>query len=171
MRNKEIRIITTTGVFAALILLTTFLFHIPIGASGGYIHLGDGLVYLSSVILPMPFAMLASAIGGGLSDFMTPGGMIWIIPTIIIKPLCCLPFTQKSDKFFCRRNIFAVFIAGLITIAGYFVAAVLITGGISAAIAEIPFQAIQAIGSAIFFLIIAAALDKNKFKKFLLDRF
>ena len=35
-------LITVTGLFAAMIaLMTAYIFHIPYGANGGYIHFGD----------------------------------------------------------------------------------------------------------------------------------
>ena len=63
--NLVIRRLTATGMMAALItLMTAYIFHIPIGGNGGYVHLGDALIYLSAAILPAPYAMAAGAIGG-----------------------------------------------------------------------------------------------------------
>ena len=37
--------LTTTALFAALVCLATaYLFHIPVGVNGGYIHIGDALI-------------------------------------------------------------------------------------------------------------------------------
>ena len=62
--DKKIKNLTLTGLMAALItLFTAFIFHIPTGVNGGYVHLGDALIYLSAVRLPWPYAMAAGAIG------------------------------------------------------------------------------------------------------------
>lgn len=152
------------GMFAALIFLTTYVLHIPTGFNGGYIHVGDAFIYLAAVMLPKPFAIIAAAVGAGFSDFMTPGAAVWILPTVIIKPLCCLPFTNKNEKLLCGRNILGTFIAGAITIVGYGIAAFFMTGSAAAAIAEAPFQLIQSAASAICFIAVSAALQKANLK-------
>ena len=39
--------ITATAVMAALTtLMTAYIFHIPVGVNGGYVHLGDTMIYL-----------------------------------------------------------------------------------------------------------------------------
>ena len=51
--------------FAALIFVVTVFLKIP--AASGYVHIGDSLIYLASLIIG-PWAMLAGAIGEGLAD-------------------------------------------------------------------------------------------------------
>lgn len=63
--NRPAALITVTGLFAAMIaLMTAYIFHIPYGANGGYIHFGDALIYIAAVLLPRPYALAAAAIGG-----------------------------------------------------------------------------------------------------------
>ena len=84
--DKKLRQITFTGLMAALItLFTAYIVHIPVGVGGGYIHLGDALIYLSAALLPAPYAMAAGAIGGGLADLLT--APMWAPATVIIKIL------------------------------------------------------------------------------------
>ena len=67
--NRPAALITVTGLFAAMIaLMTAYIFHIPYGANGGYIHFGDALIYIAAVLLPRPYALAAAAIGGGVID-------------------------------------------------------------------------------------------------------
>ena len=62
-KKNKIYTLTLSGVFAALItIFTAYIGHIPVGVNGGYIHFGDGLIYLAATILPLPYAMLAGAI-------------------------------------------------------------------------------------------------------------
>lgn len=164
MRDGRVRQITTTGVLAALIFVATFFFHVPTGLNGGYVHFGDALVYIAAAVLPMPYAMAASAIGAGLSDLMSPGGAIWILPTILIKPLCCLAFTNRKPTLLCRRNVVALFVAGAITMLGYFLAGWVI-GGFGAAVAELAFGWVQPAGSAICFVVCAILLDRIHVKQ------
>lgn len=156
---KPITLMTVTGLFAAMItLMTAYIFHVPYGTNGGYVHFGDALIYLAAVLLPRPYALAAAAIGGGLADLLTAPA--WAPATIIIKMLITLPFTSKNDKALCGHNIIAPFLAALICIAGYYLAEGLIFGSFATAAASAIGNVIQSAGSAIIFLIAAKALDR-----------
>ncbi len=153
----------TAAMFAAMIALTTaYLFHIPIGSNGGYLHFGDAFIYLGASLLPMPYACAAASIGGGLADFIS-GVPIWIIPTMMIKPLTAIWFTNKG-KLLCKRNLFALLLAGLVSNAGYYLAEVALSGNWLAPLATQWGGIIQSGGSAVVFVIIAFALDRAGIK-------
>ena len=57
--NKTVKKISFTALFAAMVFGLTML-HIPIGA-GGYIHVGDSMIYLSGLLLG-PSWLLPSAL-------------------------------------------------------------------------------------------------------------
>ena len=159
----KLRYITLTGLLAALItLFTAYILHIPMGFNGGYIHLGDALIYLAAVLLPAPYAMAAGAIGGGLADLLT--APMWAPATVIIKVLVVLPFTSRHSKIFSKRNLFAPLIAMLITIAGYYLAEVILYGKEAAFLISVTTNLIQGIGSAAVFYVLGAALDKAGIK-------
>jgi uncharacterized repeat protein (TIGR04002 family) len=162
MRGKA-RALTFAGVFAALIFAATFLLHIPAGFGGGYVHVGDSFVFLAACVLPTPLAIAASAIGAGLSDLMTPGAAAWLLPTVIVKSLCCLPFTSRAEKILTRRNLLAIIAAAVITLVGYGAASAVMSGSVAVAIAEIPLSLAQALAGAVGYIAIGAALDKANF--------
>ena len=158
------RLLTSAAMFAAMITLTTaYLFHIPIGANGGYIHFGDAFIYLAASLLPMPYACAAAAIGGGLADFLS-GVPIWVIPTMIIKPLTAVWFTSHSERLLCRRNVCALILAGLVSNAGYYIEEALFSGNWLAPLA-LQWGVVQSAGSAVLFLLAAAAADRLGLKK------
>ena len=65
LSHQKVSRLTSTALFAALICVTTaYIFHIPFGVNGGYVHIGDSLIYLAAAFLPTPYAMFAGAIGG-----------------------------------------------------------------------------------------------------------
>jgi uncharacterized repeat protein (TIGR04002 family) len=161
MRGKT-KPLTFAGVFAALIFAATFLLHIPAGFGGGYVHAGDSLVFLAASVLPAPLAVAASAIGAGLSDLMTPGAAAWLLPTVIVKSLCCLPFTSKAEKILTRRNLLALIASAVITLLGYGAASAVMSGSVAVAIAEIPLSLAQAFVGAAGYIAVGAALDKSK---------
>lgn len=170
IHTKPVVLLTTTGLFAAMItVMTAYLFHIPYGANGGYIHFGDALIYIAAVLLPRPYALIAAAIGGGMADILT--APMWAPATIIIKMLITLPFTSHKGSILTGRNVAAPFIAAMISAIGYYLAEGILFGSFLAPIASFFGSAIQSGGSAIFFFLIAAAFDrahlKNKTQQFL----
>ncbi|MBR3575265.1 MAG: TIGR04002 family protein [Lachnospiraceae bacterium] len=157
--DKKIKNLTLTGLMAALItLFTAYIVHIPIGVSGGYIHLGDSLIYLSAVLLPWPYAMAAGAIGGGLADLLT--APMWAPATVIIKILIVLPFTSRRKGILNKRNLIAPVIAMFITVVGYYVADLILFGKEAAFLISVTSNGIQGLGSAAVFYILSAALEK-----------
>ena len=72
LSHQKVSRLTSTALFAALICVTTaYIFHIPFGVNGGYVHIGDSLIYLAAAFLPTPYAMFAGAIGGAMADILT----------------------------------------------------------------------------------------------------
>lgn len=164
MSDKS-RNMTMAAMFAALIALTIlYLFHIPVGSNGGYVHFGDAFIYLAGCFLPMPYACAAAAIGGGIADLMS-GAAVWMIPTMIIKPLMAMCFTNKGEKIFNTRNVIGVFLGGLINMVGYYVAECLMVGNWTSPLVGILPGLVQPGGSAILFLVMALAIDKLSLKK------
>lgn len=165
LQNKTVHI-TYTGLFAAIICLTTaFLLHIPVG--NGYIHLGDAFIYLAACLLPAPYGILAAAIGGGLADLLC-GYTAYVLPTMLIKSLLAACFylfgAGKNGVMISRsRRIAASLVCVLITTVGYWLTAYFLYGNFIAQFFEtiIP-NLIQAGGSAAAFLILAFAIDRTK---------
>ena len=156
--------LSLTVLFAAMICITTaFIFHIPFGVNGGYIHLGDTLIYIAAALLPMPYAMAAAAIGGALADLLT--APMWMLATLIIKATLPILFTSKKKTLVNLRNVFAVSGASLVSILGYCVAEVVLYGSKAALFASVTSSLIQAIGSGILFIVIGVSLDKMNFKQ------
>ena len=151
-----------SAVFAALIFILTFSIRIPVPL--GYIHFGDSMIYLAACFLPAGYAMLSGAIGGGLAD-LASGFYLYIAFTVIIKALITLPFTSKSSHIMTKRNVFAIFISGIITVTGYCGADFILTGDLLKALNGTLSSLIQAAGSAVIFVFVGMALDKTGLKK------
>lgn len=159
-KSSSYKLLTVSALFAAMIALTTaYLFHIPIGSNGGYIHFGDAFIYLAASLLPTPYACAAAAIGGGLADFVS-GVPLWILPTVIIKPLTAIWFTSKREKLLCPRNLLALLLAALVSNLGYYLAEVIFTGNWLAPLATQWGGLVQSAGSAVVFCVVALAFDK-----------
>lgn len=127
-KSNKTKLIALSGLFAALIFILTMI-HIPTG--NGYTHAGDGLIYLAACILPAPYAVAASIIGGMLADGLS-GAAIWIPATIVIKALTALCFSNKTEKIICLRNILGIIPSLVLCVVGYSLyEGVFMTGGFS----------------------------------------
>lgn len=162
--NAKIRLLTLAGAMTALtVIFTAYIFHIPVGINGGYVHFGDTVIYLAAVLLPAPYAMMVGALGGGIADFLT--APMWAIATVIIKMLIVIPFTSKGDSLLTKRNLAAPIISFFISATGYFIAEKIIFGGEVAFLSTLSGSVVQSGGSAIFFYIGAAAFQSAGVKR------
>lgn len=164
--------VVLTGLLAAMMFFTTaYVLHIPI-VGGGYIHLGDAILYIAAALLPTPYAMAVGVIGGGLADVLT-GAAVWAPATILIKAVMVLAFTAKKERILGRRNLLAPLSAGAVCVAGYYVAEIVILcmsdssfgAAAVAAVAAIPFNVGQAVASGAAFILLAAAMDRLSVKQ------
>ena len=163
-KKSSLHLLVLTALFGAMIFaVTAYILHIPTPATGGYIHLGDALVYLAASMLPMPNAIAAAAIGEALSDALT-GSVVYALPTLIIRAAMALCFTSAGARILTKRNIAACVAAGLICIGGYYLTEVLLLHSFMAPVAEIPGNVVQASASAVIYLLLGRALDRVKLK-------
>lgn len=161
MKKNKIRLLCLSGVFAAIVFVVTAYLHIP--SHTGYTHIGDGFIYLSACILPLPYAMFVGAVGALLADCLT-GFAIWAPGSVIIKTITVLCFSCRK-KIICLRNILGLIPAWAVCIGGYYLYEALITGNFTAPIAGIPGYITQSALSSIVFLLMGAAMDKLKVKE------
>ena len=95
--------------------------------------------------------------------YILSGSLLWAPFTAVIKALMVLPFTAKNDRLLCRRNYIATGIAGVIGIAGYFVAACLLYTPASAVVEILP-NLIQEAAGGVMYVLLALAMDRAKLK-------
>ena len=157
--NEKLIHTVQAGLFAALTALLTAALHIPVG--NGYIHCGDAVIYLAAAVLPMPFAVGASAIGGMLADLLS-GYAVYALPTFLIKGLLALAFSRiGGTRKLEPRRILAMIVCGLISVVGYWITAVILYGGWQAQFfGTVPGNCVQAIGSGIVYAVIAVAMER-----------
>lgn len=165
MKNKKVLNMVYAAVFAAMIFALTRFVQIPVPGGAGYLHFGDAMIYIVASTLGGPWAILASAVGAALADLSSPYA-IYAPVSIIVKVLIALPFVlvnKKSEKILTPLTICLTIPSGIITVGGYFVGDLIINKAY--AVADIPMNIVQAVGSAIIFAIIALAFDTAKLKK------
>ena len=168
MKNNHIKLICLTGIFSALVFVVTAYLHIP--TYNGYVHCGDGFIFIAASILPMPYAIAVGVLGAMFADLVT-GYAIWAPGSMIIKGLLALLFTCKANKIITKRNLIMLLPAALISAAGYYLYEVLITGSFLASLSGIPGSLIQALTSSIIYVALGTAMDKYNLKKKMLEDF
>ncbi len=166
--HEKIRLLTLTGLFAAMVYLLTAYLHIPTGA--GFTHAGDGVIFLAASLLPTPYAAAAGAIGGALADGLS-GFAVWLPATLVIKAVTALFFSSKGDRVITKRNIIAIVPSLVLCVVGYslyqgiFMSDNVSAAAIRAAFVQTPAYCIQIAASSVLYIFTGAALDRIGIKK------
>ena len=168
MKRNHTKLMCVSGIFTALVFGITAYLHIP--TYNGYVHCGDGIIFLAACILPMPYSIIIGALGAMLADLLT-GFAIWAPGSMVIKGLMAFLFSCKAKKIVTARNLIMLLPAALISVAGYYFYEALITGSLIASLAGIPGSLIQAVASSIVFVVAGVAMDKYNVKKKMLENY
>ena len=161
MKNKRTRFTCMAGVFTALVFVVAAYLHIP--TNNGYVHVGDGLIYLAACILPWPYAMAVGAGGALLADCLT-GFAVWAPGSVLIKAATALLFTNKGEKMMSLRNWLALIPAAVICAGGYYLYEALLYSNFLAPLAGIPASITQSVTSSILFVAIGLTVDEMNYK-------
>ena len=160
--SQSTRNLALTALFAAAVAATTaYILHIPL-PTGGYVHVGDALIYLAATLLPLPWAMAAGAVGGAVADLLT--APMWAPATFVIKMLICLPFTSRRESILGAQNSVAVVIAGLLSPTLYGFVNVFFAGRWAAYWPQFVGTLVQGVGSGVVFVVLALACDRAGLK-------
>lgn len=166
----NVKLLALTAMCAALVTLMTSFIKIP--SMFGYAHAGDSMIYFAASILPGPYGIIASSIGGALADLIS-GYPQWAIPTAIIKAINAVPFVLcrmamkkkgKDTKIINWSSLLMLIPTTMVTVGGYFIANGLMYG-FEGAIAELATWWLQPCIGALVFIFLGFALDRIDFKK------
>ena len=166
MKKNHTKLICISGIFSALVFVITAYLHIP--TYNGYVHCGDGIIFLSACILPLPYSVIVGVLGAMLADLLT-GFAIWAPGSMIIKGLLALLFSCKAKKIITTRNVVMLLPAAFISAVGYYLYEGIITKNFIASLSGIPASIVQAVASSIVFVIAGIAMDKYNLKKKILE--
>lgn len=160
---KRARKLSLGGLLIALVTVATMAIKIPVPATEGYIHLGDSMIYLTSILFGGKFGLLAGGLGSGLADLFS-GYTHWAFPTLIIKGLEGLiigkiAYRVKRSTSLTKRDIIAALLGGSWMVIGYYLAGAILTQSFVVPLASITWNIVQAVGGAVIaFPIIFAIL-------------
>lgn len=159
MRNLSVKALTMAGVMAALVFVMTYLPKVPVLVTGGYVHLGDGAIFLAALLLG-PLGIPAAAIGSGLSDVLG-GYLVYVLPTVVIKGLVALIAWKIWKEGSWLRAVIAFVLAEAVMVLGYF-AFEAVMYGMAAAWAAVGPNCIQGIAGVALGLVCHALYPRMK---------
>lgn len=159
MRNLSVRRLTLAGVLAALVFVMTYIPKVPVPVTGGYVHLGDGAIFLAALLLG-PLGIPAAAIGSGLSDLLG-GYMVYVLPTMLIKALVALIAWRVWRAYSWLRAVIAFVVAEVVMVAGYFALEAVLYGTAAAWAAVAP-NVIQGVAGVALGLVCHALYPRMK---------
>lgn len=168
MNNTQTRTkkIILSALMAALTCVATIVIQIPTH-TGGYIHLGDGFVLLSGILLGPILGALSAGIGSMLADILT-GYVQWAPATFIIKALAALLvglIYKKIAKKLSLNTYISILLSGiasgLVVVFGYLAYNTLVLGiAFLAAIASIPTDTLQSVAGIAVACLLLPLLEK-----------
>lgn len=130
VKNISVKKLTLAGTMAALVFVMTYVPKVPVPVTGGYVHLGDGAIFLATLLLG-PLGIPAAAIGSGLSDLLG-GYMVYVLPTMVIKGLVALIAWKFWKEGSLLRAVLAFIAAEAVMVMGYFAVETMMYGAAAA---------------------------------------
>ena len=141
MRDQRVKQLALGGLLASLVLLATWLTKLPVPfMQNGYVHLGDGVIFLSSMLMGN-YAALIAGVGSALADLLA-GFPIYIVPTFMIKAAMGLLAARLAipGRHISNLGVFAA--AECIMVGGYLLFESLVYGW-GTAVGSVPFNLLQ----------------------------
>lgn len=133
-KDVGIKELVLTSLMIALVFLAGSIIKVP--SLGGFVHIGDCMVFVSVIVLGKKRGTIASGLGMFLVDVL--GGYIYWAPfTLIIKAVMAYIAGSIIEKIDAKKNnidkfkkeyIVAFIIAGIFMVIGYFIAGTILAG-------------------------------------------
>ena len=151
--------ISLSAVMAAVVCVATYIIQIP-NAMGGYFNLGDVMIFVSALTFGPVIGGIAGGIGSALADII--GFPIFAPFTLVIKGIEGSIAGLVTNRKGVFRDIFAVTVAGVEMVVGYFLAEFyLLQWGLGGALAEVPGNIAQIVIGGVVGIPIALVLRRR----------
>lgn len=166
-RGLNVTDIVQVALMAAMVFVTTYVIEIPVGTKA-VLHIGDTMVFAGAIILRKKKAALASAIGMGLFDLLSPYA-VWAPFTFVIKGAMAyiagsIAYRKDYAGNSLINNIFGFILAGIWMIIGYFFAGGIIYKSLIVALGDVTGNIIQVAAGIVLAVPLIAALKKAKIR-------
>ena len=156
------KLIVTGALMAALTTIATIMVRIPTPLKG-YINLGDCVVLICALLLPIQYGVLAAGIGSALADVFS-GYIIYAPATFLIKGIMVVIVYYMCKYKRANINSFSMLVisgilAELFMVLGYYLYEGVLYGFIPSAV-NIPSNLLQGVVGVIAFPVLAKILKK-----------
>jgi len=172
MRDKNLNKMIYTSLLAALVCVATFTLKVPSVVTNGYVHLGDGFIFIAVILLGGKSGAWAGSIGASLADILG-GYSHYAIPTFIIKGIMALIMAFVINKMPKHEKISWIVGAALGSIwqiASYYVVGSVMMGSFISTIMDIPGNAIQSIVGIIVAVVFVVAFKNTSISKKIMEK-
>ena len=161
MTRTRTQKIVFTSLLTALACVTTMAVKIPTPL-GGYVNLGDAIVFMAAALLSPLYAVFAAGVGSALADLFS-GYVIYAPATFVIKGLMALIAYFIIKAFHGKKALLAEAIgaalAALWMVLGYYVFEGFLYG-FGASLVNIPANAIQGAVGAVLGVVLVNLVKK-----------
>ncbi|MEG2984080.1 MAG: ECF transporter S component [Peptostreptococcaceae bacterium] len=161
------RDLVETALLISLVFVATRFINIrlPIASNGGLVHLGNTMLFISSIVFGKKKGACAGAFGMGLFDLLSEWA-IWAPFTFIIRGVMGyiigkISWSNNKRGNDITTNIFAIILSGAWMIFGYFVTEMILYGNYIQAMSSIPGNITQIVIGIIIGLPISKILKKH----------
>ncbi len=161
MKDKTIRKLVLSAMFAALSCAATMVIQIPIAT--GYLNFGDGLCLLAGWILGPWYGFAAAGLGSALADLLAGYGA-YVPATFVIKGLVALiaalllRLVRKEGMPAVWQLALTALPAEAAMVLGYFAFETLVLGEAAAAAAAVPNNLLQAAAGIVLAVLLEQAV-------------
>ncbi|MCQ2520790.1 MAG: ECF transporter S component [Lachnospiraceae bacterium] len=141
MKNQT-KNICVTAVYMALVFVITRFVQIPIPL--GYFNVGNTMILLGCLMLPMPYGIFMGSVASALADLTSYP--IYTVPTLVIKALLPLVFyllMKLPVKKHFVKFVVAAAISTLIPLFGYTAVGAFIAGSLATGLSQMPGLALE----------------------------
>jgi uncharacterized membrane protein len=159
--EKRTKNLVSAALMSALVFVLTFAVRVPLPfLSGGYINIGDAMIYVCAYLFGGPLAAAAAAVGSGFAD-LAAGSAAYIIPTLIIKGIMGFAAGKIASGRGFKAYVAACLVGGAIMTTGY---ALFEFGFFSAAysLTALPFNVVQWVAGVIVAVVVYPATKQLK---------
>ena len=173
--NNKTKKMVMAALMAAMCCIATMVIRIP-SVTGGYIHLGDGLVLLSGILLGPFHGCLAAGVGSMLADLLS-GYPQYAVATLLIKGIAAITGGKVYSILTSKTPVKTLAVissgicGGVVVTLGYFLFdAYFISNNPLAAAAGIPGNIIQNIFGIIVSSLLLPLLEKSPYIRGLITK-
>ena len=136
-RKSHILAIVTSAIMAALVTVATYIIQIPVPQTGGYINVGDAMIFAAALIFGPVVGGFAGGVGSAITDIAL-GYANFALVTLIVKGTEGVLAGFVSDGMSWLRDVIAVGVGGAAMVLGYFLVEFFVMGYGAAAFVEVP---------------------------------